>query len=146
MHNAPSVSYPVGRCAFQRVTWLVLSVITVSVMVVWFMLQPVSWPMCLSGAATVVGLILGWRRLQTQSGILTWDGQVWCWHSRTDGVDDALGEIFIAVDAQKALVLRWQPTSGRLRSLGCYVWLGQERATHHWLNLRCAVYGRMALG
>ena len=145
MHNAPSVSYPVGRCAFQRITWLALSVITGMVMLAWFTLQPLSWPMCLSGAATSVGLILGWRSLQTQSGILSWDGQAWCWHSRTDGADDALGEIFVVVDAQKALVLRWQPTSGRLGSLGCYVWLGQERATQHWLDLRCAVYGRMAL-
>jgi len=142
MHNAPSVSYPVGRCAFQRVTWLVLAAIAGAVMVVWFILQPVSWLMCLSGAAALGGLFLGWRSLRTQSGTLTWDGQVWCWHSRLDGVEDALGEIFVAMDVQKALVLRWQPTSGRLGTLGCFVWLGQERATHHWLNLRCAVYGR----
>ena len=78
MHNAPSVSYPVGRCAFQRVTWLVLAAVAGAVMVVWFMQQPVTWPMCLSGAAALGGLFLGWRSLRTQSGILTWDGQVWC--------------------------------------------------------------------
>ena len=145
MHNAPSVSYPVGRCAFQRVTWLVLAAIAGAVMVVWFILQPVSWPMCLSGAAALGGLFLGWRSLRTQSGTLTWDGQVWCWHSRRDGAEDALGEIFVAMDVQKALVLRWQPTSGKVSMLGCYLWLGQELATQHWLNLRCAVYGRVAL-
>jgi hypothetical protein len=144
MHNAPSVSYPVGRCAFQRVTWLVLGAITGLVMLVWVLLQPVSWPMCFSGAATSVGLISGWRSQRAQSGTLTWDGHEWCWHSRSDGTDDAIGEIFVALDVQKALVLRWQPTSGRVSALGCYLWLGQERATQHWLNLRCAVYGRMA--
>jgi toxin CptA len=145
MHNAPSVSYPVGRCAFQRVTWLTLSVITAAEMFVWFMLQPVSWPMCLSGVATLLGVVLGWRSLSTQTGTLSWDGQVWCWHSRGRGADDALGEIFVSLDVQKALVLKWQPTSGRLDTLGCYLWLDQESATQRWLNLRCAVYGRAAL-
>ena len=145
MHNAPSVSYPVGRCAFQRFTWFALSGIAVIVMLAWFMLQPVSWPMCFCGFVTTLGIGLGWRNFQSQSGILSWNGDGWCWHSRGDGTDDALGEVFVAFDAQKALVLRWQPTSGRLAMLGTYLWLGQERATQRWLNLRCAVYGRTPL-
>ena len=145
MHNAPSVSYPVGRCAFQRVTLTTLSVITVTVMFGWFMLQPVSWPMCWSGAVTVFGIVLGWCNLHAQTGTLSWDGHVWCWHSRGGNADDALGEVFVAFDAQKALVLRWQPTSGRVATLSCYLWLDQESATLHWLNFRCAVYGRTPL-
>lgn len=145
MHSAPSVSYPVGRCAFQRVVWFVLSGITGTAMLVWLISQPVSWPMCGSGAATLLGMFLGWRSLNAPMGTLSWDGQVWCWHSRLDGAEDQLGEVFVSLDSQKALVLRWQPTSGRLGLLGCYLWLGQERATQHWINLRCAVYGRTPL-
>jgi hypothetical protein len=145
MHNAPSVSYPVGRCAFQRVIFAGLSGIVGSVMLVWCMLQPLSWPMGLGGAATLLGMVLGWRSVQMHAGTLSWDGQVWCWHSRTDGADDQLGEIFVSLDVQKALVLRWQPTSGRLTALDSYLWLGQERAAQHWLNLRCAVYSRAPL-
>jgi hypothetical protein len=40
------------------------------------------------------------------------------------------------------LVLRWQPTSGRLPAHGGYLWLSRETAKPHWLNLRCAVYDR----
>jgi hypothetical protein len=101
--------------------------------------------MCWSGLAALLGVVLGWRSLQTQSGTLSWDGQVWCWHGRGGDAEDALGEIFVAFDTQKALVLRWQPTSGRLATLGCYLWLGQERAAQHWLNLRCAAYSRAPL-
>ena len=145
MHSAPSVSYPVGRCAFQRITLAVLGVVTSGVLLVWALHQPVSWPLCMSGLVTMLGIALGWRSLHTQTGILSWDGYVWCWHSRADGAEDQLGEVFVSLDVQKALVLRWQPTSGRLTNLGAYLWLGQETATPHWLNLRCAVFSRIPL-
>ncbi len=145
MHSAPSVSYPVGRCAFHRLTLVVLGVVTCTVMFVWAIHQPVSWPLCLSGLATLFGIALGWRSLHAQTGTLSWNGDVWCWHGRTKGAEDQLIEIFVVLDIQKALVLRWQPTSGRLVLGGGYLWLGQETAMPHWLNLRCAVYDRPPL-
>jgi toxin CptA len=145
MHNAPSVSYPVGRCAFQRLTFVALSGITAVVMLVWLILQPVSWPMGLSGAAALLGIVLGWRSLQAQAGTLSWDGQVWCWHSRGDRVDDEIGQITVSLDVQSALLLQWQPSSDTLVASSRYLWLGQERAAIRWQNLRCAVYGRAPL-
>ena len=35
MHNAPSVSYPVGRCAFQRQLYLFLLLVTLAVLGAW---------------------------------------------------------------------------------------------------------------
>ena len=145
MHNAPSVSYPVGRCAFQRVTFVALSGITASVMLVWCMLQPVSWPMCVCALATLVGIVLGWRSWQTPAGTLSWDGQVWCWHSRGDRLDDEIGHIAVALDVQNTLLLKWQPLSDTLIAPRCYLWLGRGRAASRWQNLRCAVYARIPL-
>jgi hypothetical protein len=142
MHSAPSVSYPVGRCAFQRATLVVLSFMTCTVMLVWFLCQPVSWVLCLGGVATLLGVVLGWRSLRAQTGILSWDGHVWCWHSRAHGFEDQIGQVFVSLDSQKALVLRWQPSSGRLITSVGYLWLSQEVAKPRWLNLRCAVFSR----
>jgi hypothetical protein len=98
-----------------------------------------------SGFATLFGIALGWRSLHAQTGTLSWDGHDWCWHSRSDGAEDQLVEVFVVLDIQKALVLRWQPTSGRLANGGGYLWLSQEAAMPHWLTLRCAVYDRSPL-
>jgi hypothetical protein len=58
--------------------------------------------------------------------------------------EDALGEVRVALDVQKALVLRWQPASDTLNAKQLWLWLGAEGASHHWQDLRRAVYQRDA--
>jgi hypothetical protein len=141
MHNAPSVSYPVGRCAFQRSVLSVLFVLTSAVLLVWALNQGLSSAWFVAASATVAGLWQGWRALG-QQGLLTWDGQVWCFHDLGENVDDALGEVRVMLDVQKALLLRWEPASDTLPAKPQWLWLGAQHSNERWQDLRRAVHQR----
>ena len=143
MHNAPSVSYPVGRCAFQRWLYAFFMVLTSAVLLVWALSQGLTFVWCVAVVAAMLGAFLGLRALG-QAGTLTWDGRVWCLHdlNQGQGHEDALGELRVALDVQKALLLRWQPASDTLNAKPLWLWLGSQGATHAWQDLRRAVYQR----
>ena len=138
MHNAPSVSYPVGRCAFHR--WLYLSTIalTSAVLFTWALSQGLSWSWGVAAGAAAVGTYLG-RQAQQQIGVLTWDGQVWCLHDQGLGLEDALGEVRVMLDVQKALLLRWQPASDTLHAQPIWLWLDAEQSPACWQEDRKSV-------
>ena len=141
MHNAPSVSYPVGRCAFQRWLFVGIAVLTSAVLLAWALNQGLTATWYVSVAAAALGLLLGWHALG-QAGTLTWDGQVWCLHDQGLGFEDALGDVHVALDVQKALLLRWQPTSDTLHAKPQWLWLGSQASGSRWQDLRRAVYQR----
>ena len=141
MHNAPSVSYPVGRCAFQRWLYVFLMVLTLAVLLAWVLSQGLTFVWCAAAIAAALGAFLGWRALG-QTATLTWDGQVWCLHDQDLGHEDALGEVHVAVDVQKALLLRWLPASDTLNMKPQWLWVGSQSADNCWQDLRCAVYQR----
>jgi len=141
MHSAPSVSYPVGRCAFQRSCWLGLSLCAVAVLGIWLHQQSLNAAMALSGLCTVAASVLGWKSLQ-HIGTLSWNGQVWCLHSRGDTWEDELGALQVVLDVQQALLLRWQPASDTLHAKPIWLWLGAEQLPACWQDLRRAVYQR----
>ena len=141
MHNAPSVSYPVGRCAFQRWLFVGFAVLTLAVLLAWAFNQGLTSTLYVAVAAAALGLLLGWRALG-QAGTLTWDGQVWCLHDQGLGHEDALGAVHVALDVQKALLLRWQPTSDKLHAKPQWLWLGSQASDNRWQDLRRAVYQR----
>jgi hypothetical protein len=141
MHNAPSVSSPVGRCAFQRWLFVGFAVLASSVLLAWSLNQGLTATWSVAVAAAALGLALGWRALG-QAGTLTWDGQVWCLHDQDAGVEDAMGGVFVALDVQKALLLRWQPTSDTLHAKPQWLWLGSQASGTRWQDLRRAVYQR----
>ena len=144
MHNAPSVSYPVGRCAFQRWLYAGLTVLTSAVLWAWALNLGLSWVWCIAASATAAGVWQGWRTLRTL-GVLTWDGQVWCLHDQGANHEDALGEVHVMWDVQKALLLRWLPASDTLHAKPQWLWLGMQDSDNHWQNLRRAVYQRGAM-
>jgi len=141
MHNAPSVSYPLGRCAFQRWIYAFFVALTSVVLFAWAFNQGLTVVWGVAAMSTVLGACLGWRALG-QSGTLTWDGQVWCLQTQGSGHEDTLGEVSVVLDVQKALLLRWQPASDTLNGKLLWLWLGSEVASHHWQDLRRAVYQR----
>ncbi len=141
MHNAPSVSYPVGRCAFQRWFFVGIAVLTSAVLLAWALNQGLTATCYVAVAAAALGLLLGWRALG-QAGMLTWDGQVWCLHDQGLGFEDVLGDVHVALDVQKALLLRWQPTSDTLDAKPQWLWLGSQASDNRWQDLRRAVYQR----
>lgn len=141
MHNAPSVSYPVGRCAFQRWLYAFFMVLTSAVLLAWAFNQGLTATWYVAVAAAALGLLLGWRVLG-QAGTLTWDGQVWCLHDQGLGLEDALGDVHVALDVQKALLLRWLPASDTLHAKPQWLWLGGQGGDNRWQDLRRAVYRR----
>lgn len=142
MHNAPSVSYPVGRCRWQRGIYASVVLLTVVVLCAWVSLQGYSWAFGLACAAAMVGAWSGARTLR-QTATLVWDGQVWCLHSQSQGAEDAFGTVQAVVDLQKALLLHWQPTSDTLPVKSQWLWLGADVASASWLELRRAVFQRV---
>jgi len=141
MHNAPSVSYPLGRCAFQRWIYAFFVALTSVVLFAWAFNQGLTVVWGVAAMSTVLGACLGWRALG-QPGTLTWDGQVWCLQTQCSEHEDTLGEVSVVLDVQKALLLRWQPASDTLKAKPLWLWLGSEGARHHWQDLRRAVYQR----
>ena len=141
MHNAPSVSYPVGRCAFQRWLFIGFAVLASSVLSAWALNLGLSIVWSIAVAAAALGVLLGWRALG-QAGMLTWDGQVWCLHDQGLGFQDALGEVSVVLNVQKALLLRWQPASDTLHAKPQWLWLGLQSSDNRWQDLRRAVYQR----
>jgi hypothetical protein len=141
MHNAPSVSYPVGRCAFQRWLFVGFAVLNSTVLLTWAFNQGFTVIWYVAVGATTLGVLLGWLALG-HTGTLTWDGQVWCLHDQDAGVEDALGDVHVALDVQKALLLRWLPTSDTLNAKPQWLWLGSQASDNRWQDLRRAAYQR----
>ncbi|PQA80136.1 hypothetical protein C5F52_26420 [Limnohabitans sp. TS-CS-82] len=110
-------------------------------LLVWAFNQGLTATWYVAVAAAALGLLLGWRALG-QVGTLTWDGQVWCLHDQGLGLEDALGDVHVALDVQKALLLRWLPASDTLQAKPQWLWLGSQSADNRWQDLRRAVYQR----
>ena len=144
MHNAPSVSYPVGRCAFQRWLYVFFTVLTSTVLLAWALNQGVTWIWGVAVGFATLAIFSGGRALH-QAGMLTWDGQVWCLHDQGAGHEDALGEVHVMLDVQKALLLRWQPASDTLQAPPTWLWLEAQQSNVRWQDLRRAVYQRFEM-
>ena len=136
MHNAPSVTYPVGRSLLAGglggVLWLLGVVVTVQ----WIRQSPVSgWRLV---AAVMVpalaALAAGWNWWIMPRGTLAWDGQSWTWTGAA-GVD--VGAVDVCLDLQHFLLLHFRshPTSH-------WLWLERNRSAARWDDLRRAVYSR----
>ena len=140
MHNAPSVAYPVGRCAFQRWVFAGLCVTSVAVLLAWAWMQALSWLWGLAAAGWCVAVVVGAHASWRSMGTLSWTGQVWCWHGSAAASDDALGEVHVALDVQGGLLLEWTPLSADKPFATRWLWLGAENAPKLWQDLRRAVF------
>ena len=140
MHNAPSVTYPVGRCAFQRRVYAVLCVCSGAVLIAWAAMQPMGWMWGLAIACWLVACVLGGRACWCDLGQLTWTGQVWCLHGQTEATQDALGDVRVTIDVQGALLLQWVPLSNVEPRTTRWLWLGAENSPQLWQDVRRAVF------
>jgi toxin CptA len=161
MHNAPAVSFPVGRSHFQA--WLLSGVWVAGAAAC------VYWASVMDGAGWRHGLALampvaagaaawcGWRR--GSGGCLHWDGQGWRLEAtaaspsaaarasvlRSDagsvagigtGIEMAIVEVSLHLDLQFFLLLRLRLADGSVR----WLWLDQGRDLLRWQALRRAVH------
>lgn len=135
MHNAPAVTYPVGRSRLQ--TGLTLAVVLAGGLgqAVWWLLSATH------GAVQLLGLLLwlvagawalsGLRR--TALAQLVWDGQTWSWCL---GATRLVVVPQVIVDAQHSLLLCLRPATGA----ACWAWPAQHAQPERWLALRRALF------
>lgn len=137
MHNAPAVSYPVGRCHIQL--WLTGGLWGLGALVcaLWILaVGQVGWPQALGLLAWAAGGALAWRDWQrAPAGTLRWDGQQWAWLGE---VDSQAGTVQLALDAQRWLLLTFHPQGGRPQ----WLWLTREADPTRWQALRRALMAR----
>jgi toxin CptA len=135
MHNAPPVTYPVGRSHFQArvqcAMWL-LGAVTVAVWCgqvdFWGWRQGLA-VLAVAGAGALA--LYGWWK--TPEASLRWDGQQWFWIGAGATCPVVVGA---HLDLQHHLLLRLQPGSGRVR----WCWAERARQPVLWRSLRRAVY------
>ena len=152
MYNAPSVAYPVGRCAFQRYLWAGLFGGVMVVMTAWALNQALSVWWFLSWLPVALGALDARRALQAR-GLLLWQGQFWCLGSEASDKPQPwqTGRVRLAWDLQWVLLLHWTPTSDEdapatpmcarvLSRRSQWLWLAQENAPERWLEVRRAVH------
>ncbi len=139
MHNAPSVTYPLGRSRFQACLLGGYAAVAVAAFALWWHRTSLSdWRLLCFALLTLTlwsWAVGNWWR--SPGGRLCWDGQSWCWHS--SGVS-VCGALRARMDLQFCLLLSLN--TGAAKS----VWLWAERAAdaQRWRDFRCAVFARNA--
>src|SRR4051812_24522068 len=136
MHNAPSVSYPVGR--FQLAAGLLLGIwlLGAACVVLWSMqMRPSRWQLAASALLLLcAGLCAGWNWWRTPRGVLSWDGESWSWPAVGQAI---AGAPHVSLDLQHWLLLRWSSGDGPR-----WLWLERVASAERWGDLRRAVYSR----
>lgn len=148
MRNAPSVIYPVGRCAFHGRVLLALGLSAALALGLLCWLSPaltIGWGvagamLCLIWAGSAVQ---SWRRLPV--GLLHWDARAMAmrpgggggrWRWQGDGSESVdLARVEWMVDAGAVLLVRLHGEGVR----GRWVWLEAGRAPSRWDDLRRAL-------
>lgn len=136
MHNAPSVSYPVGRSLWAAVLVFAGWLAGAAAAGWWVLASPApGWRQGLGVAAVLLaGAWAAWEWRRMPAGELSWDGSRWAWPGAAPA--EPLS-VEAALDLQHVLLLRW-------RAPGCSGWLWLERSHRpaRWDELRRAVYSR----
>jgi toxin CptA len=135
MHNAPPVTYPVGRSRFQAGVQCALWLLGVATVAVWCgQVDLWGWRQGLAvlavAVAGAVGLYGWWK---TPEASLRWDSQQWFWICAGASCPVVVSA---HLDLQHHLLLRLRPESGRV--LWC--WAERARQPVLWRSLRRAVY------
>jgi hypothetical protein len=135
MHNAPPVSYPVGRSRFQTRVLCALWLLGAATVAGWcWQVEAWGWRQGVAVLAVAVAggvALVGWWT--TSEASLRWDGQQWTWISA--GVACTV-RVSAHLDLQHHLLLRLAPDAGR----AVWCWAERAREPMHWRSLRRAVY------
>ena len=147
MRNAPSVIYPVGRCAFHARALLVLATIVAAALLGWRFGSAVDarlWLAMLLGAVLWLAWALrGWWR--SPVGRLHWDAQAtnlpslvvgaWFWQGGAALEPQPVQRLEAALDLQRLMLLRLHAAQPVPR----WVWVEQTSDPARWLDLRRAL-------
>lgn len=135
MHNAPAVSYPVGRSRFHAVLICCASFIGAAALLAWA-IQTDQTHAKQTGAGLVWLLSSAWAAFawrRTPTGVLQFTGDVWNWTSPAGAQPVTID---LALDLQRTLLVVARGTQSRAR----WLWLEQGLLPQRWIHLRRAVY------
>lgn len=137
---APPLNYPVGASSMLGALLIMLWLTAALTIGLSLSAEPsLSWRsavLCLSLVCAGCAAIAGWRALPR--GRIDWDGQVWRWQVPSS---DLAGQLQVLLDAQRFMLLRWEPVSDEGRR-GVWLMLERRAAPVSWTALRRAVYSR----
>lgn len=146
MRNAPSVTYPVGRCAFHAKLLLVLAAVVAASLWGWLGsgVDMGLWLTLVVGAVLwLVWALHAWWR--APFGRLHWDAQApglqdaeagaWFWFNSTEQTPQPVLGVQQALDLQGVVLLRLRSTA----SVPRWVWVQQAGDPARWLDLRRAL-------
>jgi hypothetical protein len=146
MRNAPSVMYPVGRCAFHVKLLLVLAAVVAASLWGWrgSGVDMRLWLTTLVGALLwLVWALRTWWRSPT--GHLHWDALApglqsteagaWFWLDSAGLASQPVLGVEQALDLQRVVLLRLRSTA----SVPRWVWVQQPSDPARWLDLRRAL-------
>ncbi len=137
MHNAPAVSYPVGRSHFQG--WLIglTGLGGVLLALLWMYVTDVvgwrQWLLAVSVLGSCYLAVAAWWH--APSGSLRWYGQAWSWQVANVSTS---GTLTVHLDLQFVLLVSLRPNSATR------IWLWPERSAQpgRWNALRQGIFSR----
>ncbi len=144
MHSAPSVTFPVGRSRFP-LAWVLLPWGLAALAIALWAVQTQADAAAMAASAAgwlACGGAAWWGWRQQARGLLTWDGEAWCWQAvDASGVPSGkqMGEPHCAMDLQRYLWVRWTDAQGvRVQ----WMWLSAGDDAAAWPALRRALFAR----
>lgn len=150
MHSAPSVTFPVGRCIWYGMTFVLLAAMGLCALGAWFGFDGrrggIPWP-GLAGAVLWLAWVIfaAWTWYRAPAGHLRWsasDGSgpdafkgTWHWHSVSCPEGAALRGVEQMLDLQVVALLRLHNADALYR----WVWVERARDPVRWSALRRAI-------
>jgi toxin CptA len=143
MHNAPAVSFPVGRSRFQAGFIALFWLVAVAVQVVWAsQLARSDWRIWVGAVVVLaVGVLAAREWWKSPQGRIRWDGKFWTFELAQIGLkaaEPATAEVSPVLDFQWVMLLLLRFESGR----AIWCWLDRPAKVESWMALRRAVFAR----
>lgn len=137
MHNAPAVSFPVGRSHFQGAFVGSISACGALAVSAWSLqVDTLGWRQALAaGLWLTTSMIVGWSWWQTATSSLSWDGFAWHW---TEGERSVVKLPELVLDLQFAVLLRLRGADDS--DDVAWVWLDRVSNASRWMALRRAIF------
>lgn len=157
MYNAPSVVYPVGRCAFYALLLTIIGLVSAAVGTL-FLLGLAQRLDHSSRWTTVLACVLLWMVwvaiaatgwLRSQQGTLEWDSSAvldegeagaWLWSDLSCFEPVALNQMEWVLDLQDRILLRFRSVNMGQR----WIWLERRSHPARWNDLRRALVSSRA--
>ena len=165
MHNAPAVSFPVGRSRFQAGFLSGLWLAGAAVCIYWAsVMDAVGWRHALAGAMPVAAGAAAWLSWRHRAGgCLRWDGQCWWLDVAAEGqpaaasasapgvrsggtgaatvagIETGVSALSLHLDLQGFLLLKLRLADGTVR----WLWLDRGADLAQWQALRRAIHANV---